>query len=81
MPERAAGKTTRSEVCSRVAPRPNEPSRSDWGTADIASSDTDAIVGMTMKPMMIEAASTLKTPTFTFRKSCRTFGVKKVSAK
>ena len=55
MPESAAGNTTRSEVCSRLAPRPNEPSRSDCGTADMASSDTEAIVGMTMKPITIEA--------------------------
>ena len=82
MPDRAAGNTTRSEVCSRVAPRPNEPSRSDCGTADIASSATDAMVGMTMKPMMIEAESDVEDARpRCWAKSWRMFGVKKVSAK
>ena len=44
-PESAAGKTTRIDVCTLLAPRPAAPSRSDCGTADIASSTTDAIVG------------------------------------
>ena len=81
MPDSAAGKTTRSDVCSRLAPRPNEPSRSDCGTADMASSDTEAIVGMTMKPITIEADRTLKTLTSRLAMSFRMLGVKKVSAK
>ena len=53
MPESAAGKTTRSVVWSFEAPSPKEPSRSDCGTADIESSEIDAIVGTIMKPMMM----------------------------
>ena len=64
-----------------MAPRPNEPSRSDAGTADIASSATDAIVGMTMKPMTIPAESALNTLMSMWRMSVRIVGVKKVSAK
>ena len=60
MPESAAGKTTRSETWSLLAPRPNAPSRSDAGTADIASSATEAIVGRTSRPRMIPADSALK---------------------
>ena len=59
MPDSAAGNTTRVDTWSLVAPRPNAPSRSDCGTADIASSATDAIVGRTMKPMMMPADSAL----------------------
>ena len=55
MPERAAGKTIRSETCSLEAPSPNAPSRSEAGTADIASSATDAIVGRTSRPRMMPA--------------------------
>ncbi len=81
MPESAAGKTTRRETWSLEAPSPNAPSRSDCGTADIASSDTEAIVGITMKPMTIPAESALKISTLAPRASRRISGVKKVSAK
>ena len=57
MPDSAAGKTIRSETCMRFAPRPNAPSRSDCGTADIASSAIEAIVGSTSRPMMRPAES------------------------
>ena len=59
MPDRAAGKTTRIVTWSLPAPRPKAPSRSDCGTADIASSEIDATVGMIRKPMMIPPASPL----------------------
>ena len=59
MPDSAAGKTTRSDTCSLLAPSPNAPSRSDAGTADIASSATEAIVGSTSSPRMIPADSAL----------------------
>ena len=46
MPETAAGTTTRSVVVDRRAPRPYEASRSERGTARIASSETDAMSGI-----------------------------------
>ena len=55
----AAGKTIRSDTCSLLAPRPNAPSRSEAGTADIASSETEAMVGSTSSPMMMPAARPL----------------------
>ena len=81
MPDRAAGKTIRSDTCSFVAPMPKAPSRSAAGTADIASSATEAIVGRTRKPMMMPAASALNWLTPMPRPSRRISGVKKVSAK
>ena len=59
MPESAAGNTIRSDTCMRLAPRPNAPSRSDCGTADIASSAIEAIVGSTSRPMIRPAESPL----------------------
>ena len=82
MPDSAAGKTTRMVVWSFEAPRPNDPSRSDAGTADIESSEIDATVGTIRKPMMMPAASALKMPTLPSPKIARRIsGVKKVSAK
>ena len=81
MPDSAAGNTTRSETWSFEAPSPKAPSRSACGTADIASSASDAIVGTIMKPMMIPADSALKICTSRPRGRCRISGVKKVSAK
>ena len=81
MPERAAGKTTRVEVWSFEEPSPNDPSRSEPGTADIASSETEAIVGTIMIPITRPAESALKTCTSRPRRSCRIVGVTKVSAK
>ena len=81
MPESAAGKTTRSDGLQLGWRRgPNAPSRSDCGTADIASSATDAIVGSTRMPRMMPADSALNwsTPMPSPR---RTSGVKNVSAK
>ena len=43
MPDRAAGKTTRTDVVMRRAPSPNEASRGASGTARIASSLIEAI--------------------------------------
>ena len=64
IPDSAAGKTTRSEVWSFGSRRARRSPRAAMaGTADIASSATDAIVGTTMKPMMIPADSALKTLT------------------
>ena len=58
-PDSAAGKTTRIAVCTLFAPSPAEPSRSDCGTADIASSTSVAIVGTTRMPRMMPAESAL----------------------
>ena len=75
MPERAAGKTIRRETWSLEAPSPNAPSRSEAGTADIASSATDAIVGRTSRPRMMPADRALNW--LTSNPSARmTFGVK-----
>ena len=81
MPDSAAGKTIRSETWSLEAPSPKAPSRSEAGTADIASSATDAIVGSTSRPMMRPAPRPLKTPTLMPRRSFRISGEKNVSAK
>ena len=63
MPDSAAGKTTRTTTCHFAAPSPKAPSRSDCGTADIASSLTDAIVGSTRMPRMMPPDRPLKTCT------------------
>jgi hypothetical protein len=59
MPEIAAGKTTRNVVRILLAPSAKEPCRSAEGTALIASSDSDATVGMIITPRTRPAASTL----------------------
>ncbi len=62
MPESAAGNTTRSVVCMRFAPSAAEPCRIACGTADMASSEIDAIVGTIITPITTPAASTLNAP-------------------
>ena len=81
MPDRAAGNTTRSVVCIRLAPMANEPCRIACGTADMASSASDATVGMIMTPSTRPAASALVKPTSMFKMSCSRVGVTKVRAK
>ena len=81
MPEIAAGKTTRSVVCIRLAPMANDPCRRLCGTADIASSDRDATVGMIMMPRAMPAASALVKPTSTPKTPLSRFGVMKEMAK
>ena len=80
MPERAAGKTTRVATWRFVEPRPYAPSRRPWGTARIASSEIDAIVGTIMIPITRPAESALK-PLTSMPSACRISGVTKVSAK
>ena len=63
MPGRAAGMRTWMIVSARVAPRPNEASRSDLGTAEIASSASEDTNGMIMMPMTRPAASALSEDT------------------
>ena len=60
MPETAAGRTTRVAVVTRRAPRPYEASRSDWGTALMASSEIVATSGIVRIPTAIAAAARLK---------------------
>ena len=81
MPDSAAGNTTRTATCKREAPSPKAPSRRPAGTADIASSETEATVGRTMKPITIPADRALKTPTSKPSRSRSTTGVKNVRAK
>src|SRR5699024_10872416 len=51
IPDKAAGITTRKVVSNFVAPNASAPSRIAFGTAFIASSDIDAIIGIIITPM------------------------------
>ncbi len=51
MPEKAAGTTTVSAVCMRVAPSAYAPSRRPLGTLCIASSASDETSGRIMMPI------------------------------
>ena len=81
MPESAAGKTTRSVVCMRFAPMASDPWRSACGTADIASSASEATVGMIITPSTRPADRALMNPTSRLRISCSRVGVTKLRAK
>ena len=59
MPGNAAGKSTFRIVSPLVAPRANDPSRMDRGTAAKASSDSEEMNGMIMMPITPPAASAL----------------------
>jgi hypothetical protein len=59
IPESAAGNTTRSVVCIRLAPMASEPCRSASGTADSESSESEATVGMIITPSTSPAPSEL----------------------
>ena len=61
-PEMAAGTTICQETSSFVPPKAYAPSRSDRGTARIASSLNEATSGIVMMPTAIPAASALKGP-------------------
>src|SRR6266540_4099767 len=83
MPDRAAGTTTRVETCSLLLPSANAPARSASGTADMASSDSDATVGRIMMPITSPPDSALKTSGLVSLKnqmSCSS-GVTKVTTK
>jgi len=60
MPLSAAGTITWTTASNRVAPREKAASRSDMGTARMASSLIDATVGIIMIPKTIDALSALK---------------------
>src|SRR5699024_849467 len=51
IPDKAAGITTRKVVSNFDAPKASAPSRVAFGTAFIASSDIDAIIGIIITPM------------------------------
>ena len=57
MPESAAGMTTRTVVCQRVAPRAREASRRSRGTLYRASSETEQMVGTLIRARTREALS------------------------
>src|ERR671910_3280976 len=59
MPERAAGTTTWVAVSRLVAPKAYAPSRNERGTAWMASSLTEATVGMIITPITSPAARML----------------------
>ena len=59
IPDSAAGTTTRDATVIFDAPSPYAPSRSARGTADIASSETDAMIGTIMTPTTMPADSAL----------------------
>ena len=65
----------------RLAPIAYDPCRIACGTAEKASSDSEAMVGMIMTPRTRPAARALVKPTPMLRTSCRSVGVTKVSAK
>ena len=79
MPEKAAGTTTLSAVCMRVAPSAYEPSRKPCGTARIASSDSDDTSGRIIRPITRPGLSALKPDSV--GKICWSSGVTNVSAK
>ena len=81
MPDTAAGITTRMLVVRRRAPRPTEASRSDPGTACIASSATEATSGVTSNPTASPAAATLKIGTSVPKNRWITSGLMNRSAK
>ena len=70
MPESAAGMTTRTVVCQRVAPKASEASRRSRGTPNRASSETEQMVGTLMSASTSEALSRLS-PVSASRKSCK----------
>ena len=60
IPETAAGTTTRVAVCIFVEPSAYEPSRRSRGTLPIASSESDATVGISITPITMPPESALK---------------------
>ncbi len=80
-PDSAAGSTTRRVVCMRLAPIANEPCRSERGTAESASSESEAMVGMIMTPSTIPAERELVKVTSRPSHPLRMTGVTKNTAK
>src|SRR5574341_865166 len=63
IPDSADGTTTFTATCNLDEPRAYAPSRKLWGTAYMASSDRDEIIGMIMMPITIPGASALNPET------------------
>jgi hypothetical protein len=80
-PEMAAGITTRRLVVRFRAPRPYAASRSERGTACIASSETDAIRGVIRMPTAIPAAAMVKSGVWPEQSGSTIVGLMTVSAK
>ena len=79
IPETAAGTTIRVATCTLVEPSAYAPSRRSRGTAPIASSESEATVGISITPMTRPAESVLKMSTWI--PMSRSSGVMNVSAK
>ena len=60
IPEKAEGITTRLMVCHRVAPMARLPSRNSRGTALMASSETEVMVGRAMTARRMDPASQVR---------------------
>src|SRR5699024_11181454 len=59
IPDNAEGKTTFNDTSNFVEPSANAPSRIERGTALIASSDNDAIIGIIIIPTTIPGLNAL----------------------
>ncbi len=70
IPEKAEGITTRLMVCHRVAPMARLPSRNSCGTALMASSETEVMVGRAMIARRMEPASQVR-PDSRLKVTCR----------
>ncbi len=79
IPDSAAGTTVRVETSSLVAPSAYAASRSESGTALIASSASDETIGMIMMPTTMLALAALNT--CVCGQTARSIGVMNVSAK
>jgi len=53
IPGLAVGRTMRTAVCQRLAPRARDPARRCWGTLDSESSAIVKMIGITAKPIAI----------------------------
>ena len=60
MPAEAVGTTIRIAVCQRLAPSASEPTVSESGTFESASSEMVKIIGITAKPIMKPTTSELR---------------------
>src|SRR5690625_5030606 len=79
IPDKAAGITTRKVVSNLVAPIASAPSRMEFGTDTMASSDNEAIIGIIMMPITIPGLRMFVTSTA--GKILRMIGVTNVKAK
>src|SRR5262245_36194787 len=73
IPGLAVGRTTRSAVCQRVAPRASEPARRCWGTLASESSAIVKMIGITANPMATPTTSELRWSYVRPRTDCSQF--------